>query len=90
MEKSLYATVKETFMTMGSRMIDLELHSSKLKRKSTVDYYSKNAAAIYQEFKEWFDAGQHGLEYDVTHHEYFGKEELKKINEIIKRQNKKS
>lgn len=90
MEKALYDAVKETFMAMGSRMIDLELHSQKLKRQSLIDWYSGNARAIYEEYAEWFDAGQHGLEYEVTHHEYFGKEEIKKINEIIKKQNKKS
>jgi hypothetical protein len=90
MEKALYDAVKETFMTMGSRMVDLELHSRTLKRQSTIDYYSGNANAIYEEYKEWIDAGKHGLEYEVTHHEYFGKEEIKKINAIIKQQNKKS
>jgi hypothetical protein len=90
MEKALYDAVKEAFMTMGSRMIDLEVHSQKLKRQSLIDYYSGNAKAIYEEYSEWFDAGKHGLDYEVTHHEYFGKEELKKINEIIKNKNKKS
>jgi hypothetical protein len=90
MTKGLYDAVKDTFLTMGSRMVDTQLLASKYKRQSLIDYHECNAHAIYEEFSEWFDAGKNGIEYNVTHHEYFGKDEIKRINQIIKERDNNS